>query len=184
MSSAICFNLDQSKILLSGNGLKNRLYRTYRLIWDLQCHHCSLQSDLLFTLSAKPPCIPHIIFLFQSKIGSIIQQEQEAAKQLTTVTVAPSPDSLDDKSWDADDFEQLFSAVVNAQDGDRSISEPFHLLPYKTVSIKSELTYDVSLTINTHPLHPLKHTHPPPPSPNSSIFSNKERQSLHCYIYL
>lgn len=44
------------------------------------------------------------------------------------------PAELDEDSiFDADDFEQLFASLANAQDGERTISEPFHLLPYKTV---------------------------------------------------
>lgn len=46
----------------------------------------------------------------------------------------PPPDVDDENACDPEDLEALFAAVVNAQDGERTISEPFHLLPYKTVS--------------------------------------------------
>lgn len=46
----------------------------------------------------------------------------------------PPLEEDDENACDPEDFELLFAAVVNAQDGERTISEPFHLLPYKTVS--------------------------------------------------
>ena len=44
MSSAICFNLDQSKLLSSGNGLKNKAYEEQGIflstfITKLQLYH-------------------------------------------------------------------------------------------------------------------------------------------------
>lgn len=47
----------------------------------------------------------------------------------------PPPDVDDENACDPEDLELLFASVVNAQDGERTISEPFHLLPYKTVSV-------------------------------------------------
>ncbi|XP_053378046.1 protein polybromo-1-like isoform X6 [Mercenaria mercenaria] len=63
----------------------------------------------------------------QSKIANIVQQEGAKLKGL------PPPDGDDENSCDPEDLEGLFAAVANAQDGDRTISEPFHLLPYKTL---------------------------------------------------
>ena len=37
MSSAICFNLDQSKVLLSGNGLSNSRYMVKARLLDFNC---------------------------------------------------------------------------------------------------------------------------------------------------
>jgi len=67
------------------------------------------------------------LFCFQSKIASIVQQENAKLKGIGS-------DVEEDSAYDAEDFEQLFTTLVNAQDGERTISEPFHLLPYKTVS--------------------------------------------------
>ncbi|XP_052781676.1 protein polybromo-1-like isoform X8 [Mya arenaria] len=63
---------------------------------------------------------------FSSKIASIVQQESAKLKGL-------QPEADEDSGYDPDDFEQLFATLVNAQDGERTISEPFHLLPYKTL---------------------------------------------------
>lgn len=66
------------------------------------------------------------LLLFQSKIASIVQKESAKMKGMGSEPEEESP-------FDPDDFEQLFASLANAQDGERTISEPFHLLPYKTV---------------------------------------------------
>ena len=63
--------------------------------------------------------------VLQSKIASLVQQEKLKGSQ---------PEVEEDSGYDPDDFEQLFASLVNAKDVERPISEPFHLLPYKTVS--------------------------------------------------
>ena len=45
MSSAICFNLDQSKILLSGNGLNYELYK--HVILQLWIHNYEMAHGMM-----------------------------------------------------------------------------------------------------------------------------------------